>query len=127
VLALADGHAELLDPLVPGLHYLQAEAVYAAREEMAGSVADVLDRRTRASLRDARGAADAALRVAELIGPELGWDTDRIASEATSYAAGVRAQLTRAGLDPLPTRADRPSSAGPEGAVATAAGASESG
>jgi glycerol-3-phosphate dehydrogenase len=132
VLALADGHAELLDPLVPGLHYLQAEAVYAAREEMAGSVADVLDRRTRASLRDARGAADAALRVAELIGPELGWDTDRIASEATSYAAGVRAQLTRAGLDLQPTSADRPSSAGetsvgPDGAVATASGASESG
>ena len=34
--------------------------VYAVREEMACTVADVLDRRTRASLRDARGAADAA-------------------------------------------------------------------
>ena len=64
---------ELLEPLVPGLRYLEAEAVYAVREEMAGSVADVLDRRTRASLRDMRGAADAAARVAELIGPELGW------------------------------------------------------
>ncbi len=74
VLATADGRPELLDPLVPGLHYLAAEAVYAVEEEMARSVADVLDRRTRASLRDARGAAEAATRVAALIGPELGWD-----------------------------------------------------
>ena len=31
VLAVADGRPELLDPLVPGLHYLAAEAVYAVR------------------------------------------------------------------------------------------------
>ena len=78
MLALADGRPELLEPLVPGLHYLEVEAVYAVRDEMAGSVADVLDRRTRASLRDARGAAAAARRVADLIGPELGWDDRRI-------------------------------------------------
>ena len=30
--------------MVPGLHYLRAEAVYAVRQEMAGTVADVLDR-----------------------------------------------------------------------------------
>ena len=35
VLALADGRPELLEPLVPGLPYLRAEAVYAARHEMA--------------------------------------------------------------------------------------------
>ncbi len=63
VLAMADGRPELLDPLVAGLHYLEVEALYAVREEMARSVADVLDRRTRASLRDARAAA----------GPPQGW------------------------------------------------------
>jgi glycerol-3-phosphate dehydrogenase len=99
VLAVTDGRPDLLDPLVPGLHYLQAEAVYAARHEMACSVADVLDRRTRASLRDTRGAAAAAGRVAMLIGPELGWDSDRIGSEAATYADGVRAALERAGLE----------------------------
>jgi glycerol-3-phosphate dehydrogenase len=126
VLSLADGHPELLDPLVPGLHYLGAEALYAVREEMACSVADVLDRRTRSSLRDARGAADAALRVATLIGPELEWDGDRIDREATSYADRVRSQLTRAGLDPRPGpgAADRE---GPDGAVASATGAAEPG
>ncbi len=102
VLALADGRPELLRPLVEGLHYLEVEALYAARHEMAGSVADVLDRRTRASLRDARGAAEAALRVAELIGPELGWEESRIAAEAEAYARTRHRELTRAGLDPGP-------------------------
>jgi glycerol-3-phosphate dehydrogenase len=99
VLAVTDGRPDLLDPLVPGLHYLQAEAVYAVRHEMACSVADVLDRRTRASLRDARGAAAAAGRVATLIGPELEWDSDRIGREAATYADRVGAALERAGLE----------------------------
>ena len=104
VLAVADGRPDLLEPLVPGLHYLRAEAVYAVRQEMAGSVADVLDRRTRASLRDARGAADSASAVADLIGAELGWDAERIRSEGDEYAARVHAVLQRAGLpDTVPT------------------------
>src|SRR5664280_2977521 len=57
VLALVGEQPGLLDPLVDGLHYLRVEALYAVRAEMACSVEDVLDRRTRASLRDARGAA----------------------------------------------------------------------
>jgi glycerol-3-phosphate dehydrogenase len=66
---------------------------------MARSVADVLDRRTRASLRDARAAAAAADAVAELIGPELGWSAERAAAEARAYADALLAELTRAGLD----------------------------
>jgi glycerol-3-phosphate dehydrogenase len=102
VLAVTEGRADLLEPLVPGLHYLRAEAVYAARREMACSVADILDRRTRARLRDARGAADAAEHVASLIGPELGWDHDRTVSEGAVYAERVRAELVRAGLEVHP-------------------------
>jgi glycerol-3-phosphate dehydrogenase len=102
VLAVADDRSELLEALVPGLHYLAAEAIYAVREEMACTLADVLDRRTRASLRDARATALAARRVAELVGPELGWDRDRIDTEADAYARQLLAQLTRAGLDPAP-------------------------
>ncbi len=100
VLALAEGRSELLDPLVEGLHYLAVEALYAVRREMAGSVADVLDRRTRASLRDARASARAAHRVAHLIGPELGWDDERIETEAAEYAARCHRALAQAGLDP---------------------------
>lgn len=100
VLAAADDRPELLDPLVPGLHYLAVEAVYAVEEEMACTLADVLDRRTRASLRDARGTAEAAGAVASLIGPLLGWDSRRAEREAETYAQEIRDQLARAGLDP---------------------------
>ena len=117
VLALAEGRPELLTPLVEGLRYLEVEALYAVRHEMAGSVADVLDRRTRASLRDARGAAGAARRVAELIGPELGWDAARTEAEAEAYAEARRLELTRAGLDPGPL----PGRAGTAAAAAAAA------
>ncbi len=107
VLALADGRPELLEPLVDGLPYLAVEAVWAVREEMARTVADVLDRRTRAVLRDARATAAAARRVAALVGAELGWDGPRCEAEAATYAAGVLADLARAGLAdrPAPARA----------------------
>ncbi len=100
VLALVGSAPDLLDPLVEGLDYLRAEALYAVRHEMARTVADVLDRRTRASLRDARAAARASGDVADLIGPELGWDAARIAAEARAYAERVRGELSTAGLDP---------------------------
>ncbi|MGH9098168.1 MAG: glycerol-3-phosphate dehydrogenase C-terminal domain-containing protein, partial [Acidimicrobiales bacterium] len=92
-----------LEPLVPGLHYLKAEAIYGVREEMAQSISDILDRRTRARLRDARASASAASSVAALIGPELGWDAERGRKEAETYAAGIREQLTKAGLEPVRT------------------------
>ncbi|MGD0883087.1 MAG: glycerol-3-phosphate dehydrogenase C-terminal domain-containing protein, partial [Acidimicrobiales bacterium] len=100
VLALAEGRPDLLEPLVAGLPYLSVEALYAVQREMARSVSDVLDRRTQSSYRNARAAAEAAMKVAELIGPELGWDAERIRAEADTYARRVRAELARAGLDP---------------------------
>jgi glycerol-3-phosphate dehydrogenase len=103
VLSITEGRPDLLEPLVPGLHYLKAEAVYGVREEMARSISDILDRRTRARLRDARATASAASAVAALIGPELGWDEERGRREADDYAAGIRQQLTKAGLDPVGT------------------------
>lgn len=109
VLAMARGREDLLDPLVPGLPYLAVEAVYAVRSEMARSLSDVLDRRTRASLRDARAAAGAARRVADLIGAELGWDDGRIATEVSAYTELLDRQLVTAGLDPSGFRgASRP-------------------
>ncbi len=40
--------------------------------------------------------------MAGLIGPELGWDEERIEAEATGYAEKRRHELDRAGLDPGP-------------------------
>ena len=60
--------------LHPGLPYLRAEAVWAARGEMARTVEDVLSRRTRALVLNARAALAMAPAVADLMAPELAWD-----------------------------------------------------
>jgi len=85
---IPDGDA----PLVPGLPYLKAEAVHAVREEMAGSVDDVLSRRTRALLLDRDATAAAAPAVATLVAHELGWDAAREKAEAAAFAEIVAAE-----------------------------------
>ena len=52
VLALCREDASLAGPLIAGLPYLKAEAIYAARFEMARTLDDVLARRTRALILD---------------------------------------------------------------------------
>jgi glycerol-3-phosphate dehydrogenase len=99
VLALAEGRPELLDPVADGLPYLGAEVLYAAREEMALHVGDVLFRRTRAAIQDARASARAAATVAELMAGELGWDDARTGAEATAFRDEVASELAAAGVE----------------------------
>jgi glycerol-3-phosphate dehydrogenase len=54
------------------LPYLKAEVVWAARHEMARTVEDVLARRTRALLLDAKASIESAPIVADLLAAELG-------------------------------------------------------
>jgi glycerol-3-phosphate dehydrogenase len=89
VLDLARTDPSLCEPLVPGLPYLRAEAVWAVREEMACSLDDVLSRRTRALLRSRDATADAAADVAQLIAPELGWDDDEVERQVATFRAAV--------------------------------------
>ena len=98
VLAVADGREDLLEPIVPGLAYLAVEVVYAARAEMAHGVADVLARRTRALIQDARAAAAAAPAVAALLATELGWTEERALAEAGDFARGALEDLRLAGV-----------------------------
>jgi len=72
---LIRAEARLGEPLHPALPYCGAEVIWAAREEMARSVEDVLARRTRALFLHARAAIAMAPRVAELLAKELGRDT----------------------------------------------------
>jgi glycerol-3-phosphate dehydrogenase len=72
--ALANQSAELARQLHPALPYIAAEVVWAAREEMARSVEDVLARRTRALFLNARAAIAMAPAVADLLARELGKD-----------------------------------------------------
>ncbi len=87
--AIAAGDPSLRDPLVPGTPYSRAEAVYAAREEMAMSVDDVLTRRTRARLLARDASAEAAGHVAALLGAELGWNEAERDAQAAAYRASV--------------------------------------
>jgi len=77
--------ASLGEPLVKGLPYLRAEAVYAARNELVVTLDDVLSRRTRGLLYDRHATAASARDVARLIAPELGWDESRIEDEVKRF------------------------------------------
>lgn len=83
--ALIAADASMGQPLIDGLPYLRAEAIYAVRHEMAMTLDDVLSRRTRALLLDRRATRNGARKVAELIAPELGWDTVRIDTEVAAF------------------------------------------
>jgi glycerol-3-phosphate dehydrogenase len=87
VSALVAADATLGEPLVPGLPYLRAEAVHAARHEMVRTLDDVLTRRTRARLLDRAASAAAAPAVAALLAPELGWDADEAQRQVAHFAA----------------------------------------
>jgi glycerol-3-phosphate dehydrogenase len=89
VLDLAREDPKLAEPIVPGRPDLLAEVAIAGRREQAGSVADVLLRRTRLGLLAAPALREAASvrRVAEVLGAELGWSRRRVKREAEVWPA----------------------------------------
>ena len=89
VRALVADDPSLGEPLVPGLPYLRAEAVYAARHEMARTLDDVLTRRTRARLLARDATAEAAPAVAALLAPELGLDDAEQQRQVTELRASI--------------------------------------
>jgi glycerol-3-phosphate dehydrogenase len=92
VLTIAADVPDGREPLVPGLPYLRAEAIYAARHEMACTLDDVLSRRTRARLLARDASADAAASVAELLAPELGWSDAERDAQVGAYRADLAAE-----------------------------------
>ena len=96
VLATAAERGELAQPIVTGLPDLLAEAPYAARNEQAQSVGDVLLRRTRLGLLAARELCEpdgqAPRRVARALAPELGWDEQRTEGEVERFLAEAAAE-----------------------------------
>ncbi|MEK6320183.1 MAG: glycerol-3-phosphate dehydrogenase/oxidase [Acidobacteriota bacterium] len=73
VLEFTRGSEELKTTLIDGLPHIGAEAVYAARYEMAATVEDFLSRRTRIELLARDHGGSCAMRVASLLERELGW------------------------------------------------------
>ena len=72
-------------PLIAGLPYLRAEAIFAVQFEMARTLDDVLSRRTRARIINRRASVASARIVAELIAPDLGWTEQEINNQVLAY------------------------------------------
>ena len=65
--------------------YTVAEVIWAAREEMAQTVEDVLARRVRLLFLDARAAIDATPKVAQILATELGKDQSWVDSQVAEF------------------------------------------
>ena len=81
---LISADASLATKLDDELPFTQAEVIFAVRQEMARTVEDVLSRRTRALLLNARAAERAAPVTAQIMADELGrdkaWADEQVAS-----------------------------------------------
>ncbi len=82
---LAASDPDLQAPLHPSLPFLKAEVLWAARHELARTVEDVLARRTRALIFDARSSIACAPIVARLLARELGHDERWEMSQVRAY------------------------------------------
>jgi glycerol-3-phosphate dehydrogenase len=109
VRAMIETDPTLGEPMVPGLPYRKAEAVYAARYEMAVTLDDVLTRRTRARLldRDATAGASAS-EVADLMGDELGWSAGQREAQVAAYRRDLERERNVPGLPETTLFALRP-------------------
>jgi len=98
VVGVAANDPSLLEPLCDELPYTGAELVFAARSELVVTLEDLLSRRTRAHLIDARATSRFALRAARLVAGELGWDETRVAAEVGAYRERCERELEAAGV-----------------------------
>lgn len=91
VQALMKSDPSLAEPLHPRLPYPLAAVVWGARHEQARTLEDVLSRRTRALILDARAAIEAAPASAKILARELGHDkawAESQVEEFTKLAGG---------------------------------------
>ena len=98
VLDVCGERPELAGRLHQNLPYIEAEVLWAARHEMAVTVGDVLARRTRALILDRAAAREAAPRVAELLGTELGLSVGEQAAQVSAFEREVEAERSAEGL-----------------------------
>jgi glycerol-3-phosphate dehydrogenase len=83
----------LREPLVDGLPYLRVEALFAIRHEMARTVSDVMERRTRALLYFAAAARAGGSAIAAMLAEELGWDDATKAASLSAFEASADRQI----------------------------------
>jgi len=95
VRAIASEDPRLLEPMHPDLTYCEAEVIWAARNEMARTVEDVLARRTRALFLNARAALTLAPRVATIMARELNQNEAWIEDQLSAFSTLARNYLVR--------------------------------
>jgi glycerol-3-phosphate dehydrogenase len=100
LLAMITERPELGETMIDGLPYLGAEFVYGARHEMAATLVDLLTRRTRAHLQDARATLRAAPAIADLVADEFWWTRQECARQVDLYRDLVGHEFRAAGLAP---------------------------
>lgn len=76
--------------LAHNLPYIEAEVVYAARNEFAVTAVDVIARRLRLAFLDSKAAHAALPRTVELMAKELGWDAKRVSREKDAALAYLK-------------------------------------
>ena len=75
------------------LPYTTAQVIWAVRNEMARTVEDILSRRTRALLLDAKASVAIASIVAELMANEFGYDTNWQKQQVVDYSELARGYM----------------------------------
>ena len=90
----------LAESLIRRSHIIAAEVVWAAREEMARTVDDVISRRTRALFLNARAAQRMIEPVARLLARELGRDDAWVRSQIESASALAAKYVVPANSNP---------------------------
>ncbi|TAK00581.1 MAG: glycerol-3-phosphate dehydrogenase/oxidase [Chloroflexota bacterium] len=84
---------DLLRPLAPDIDHLEAEVAWAARDELAGSLDDVLARRMRLAQERSDHGGAVVPRAAAILGAELGWDPAVQAAEIARYVTGAAVEF----------------------------------
>ncbi len=90
--AMVSSDQSLAYPLVEDAPYLRAEIAYAATDEGALHLDDVLTRRTRISIETPDRGLEASIAAADIVGPILGWDSSTARREIDHYRARVEAE-----------------------------------
>jgi glycerol-3-phosphate dehydrogenase len=98
LLALVRDDPSLADVAIPGQSYLKVEFLYGAQHEMATSLIDLVTRRTRAHLHDARSTLTSAPGIARVVATALRWSPEECERQVQGYRTMVTREFSSAGL-----------------------------
>jgi glycerol-3-phosphate dehydrogenase len=94
IIKLIREQEHLREPVVEGLPHIRAELVYAARNEMAVALTDVLVRRTRLAILAGQDSVRCAAAAAELMARELEWSDEEVKKQIAQFTAEFDREYT---------------------------------